>query len=216
MHQLDGLHVPLFLVPVEDEQEVRQLGFGATYEIQEAGGLSLTLEYRGVELDRLPTILSTGIDVEPSDAVLYVSTLEKALEYGGLPKAVIVLDPDHLERTWRTLPADSAAEEVERIQQTYPTKLTSTDGTKLWCSRLSEDDPRITTDYETAYARWIPGDPLEALQAVFVLGTPAFVEDFLAASNSHPDWRPSADQSVVRGSSGPAAPVPRVDRRLGR
>ena len=46
----------------------------------------------------------------------------------------------------------------------------SVDGTKIWLSRLPENDRRRTTAYETAYARWIPGDPWDALVALFAVG----------------------------------------------
>lgn len=61
MHRLDGLHVPLFLVSVEDEQEVRELGFSGASQIEQAAGLPLFLDHRAVELDRLPTVLSDGL-----------------------------------------------------------------------------------------------------------------------------------------------------------
>jgi hypothetical protein len=85
-------------------------------------------EFRGVGLDRLPTILATGVDVEPTTAPIWVSTFEKAWEYGGLPKVVMAFDGSHLER----LPDTSA-----------------------------------NSPYEV-FARWIPGDPFDALLAVFV------------------------------------------------
>lgn len=151
------------------------------WEIERAADLPPMLDYRGVEADRLSTILSAGIDVQPTDAVIYVSTLEKALEYGGLPKAVVALDPKRLERTWREVPADTEPDELASIRETYRTVLTSKDGNKLWCSRLHEADPRVTTSYEVSYARWIPGDPFDALRAVLVLGTQAFAESFISA-----------------------------------
>ena len=46
---------------------------------------------RGVAIDRLPTILSTGIDVDPTDRVIYCEIGDKAYEYGGFPKVVMVL-----------------------------------------------------------------------------------------------------------------------------
>ena len=43
-------------------------------------------EFRGVGFDRLPTILATGVDVEPATAPIFVSDFDKAWEYGGLAK----------------------------------------------------------------------------------------------------------------------------------
>jgi hypothetical protein len=43
--------------------------------------LSWDTEFRGVGLDRLPTILATGVDVEPTTAPIFVSEFDKAWEY---------------------------------------------------------------------------------------------------------------------------------------
>ncbi len=45
--------------------------------------LSWDTEFRGVGLDRLPTILATGVDVEPTTAPIFVSDFDKAWEYGA-------------------------------------------------------------------------------------------------------------------------------------
>ena len=44
----------------------------------------------------------------------------------------------------------------------------SQDGAKFWLSRLSEDDPRRTTDYEIAYAKWIPNSPWDSLKILIL------------------------------------------------
>jgi hypothetical protein len=55
------------------------------------------LQYRGVALNRLPTILRTGVDTEPTHGVFWSSDrIGKALEYGGRDKVVLVLDPRRL------------------------------------------------------------------------------------------------------------------------
>jgi len=38
----------------------------------------------------------------------------------------------------------------------------------LWMTKLADDDRRATRSYERDYARWIPGNPLEALRAVLI------------------------------------------------
>jgi hypothetical protein len=50
----------------------------------------------------------TGIDVEPTDARIYVAGLEKSWEYGGWPKVIMALDQEQLESTYREIPADTA------------------------------------------------------------------------------------------------------------
>jgi hypothetical protein len=59
--------------------------------------------------------------------------------------------------------------------------LESVDGDTLWFSRLAPDAPGITTPYQVEYARWIPGDPFEALCAVLVF---ACEGDIDAVSNA--------------------------------
>ncbi len=128
--------------------------------------------FRGVSWDRLAVVLSTGIDVEPPDATIYVDGFDKALEYGGWPKVIVALRNHCLDSTFREIAATTPEEQLVDLQRVFGTKLQSADGSKLWLSRLSADDSRVTTDYEVAYARWIPQDALEALAAVFVLVHP--------------------------------------------
>jgi hypothetical protein len=59
------------------------------------------------------------------------------------------------------------------------------DGEKLYLSRLAENDPRLNTDYERAYARWIEGDPFEALRAVFLFVRPEDKSLLVEILNSH-------------------------------
>jgi hypothetical protein len=128
--------------------------------------------FRGVSLDRFKVVLSTGIDVEPTNAIIYVDGFDKALEYGGWPKVVIALRTDQLDATFREVAADTPPTQLAELGHVFGTKLLSADGSMLWLSRLDAEDSRVTTDYEVAYARWIPGDALGALAAVFVLVHP--------------------------------------------
>ena len=131
--------------------------------------LSWDTEFRGVGLDRLPTILAAGVDVEPTTAPIFVSEFDKAWEYGGWPKAVMAFDGMHLERTYReVITSDTAAGEINRLMVDYPTRVEDLAGERLWLTRFSETDTRATSAYEREFARWIPGDPFVALLAVFV------------------------------------------------
>ena len=136
--------------------------------------LFLTEACRGVALDRFEQVIATGIDVEPSDAPIWVSSLDKAMEYGGWPKLILLLDPHCLDRTFREVGGDcSEATRADIIRQ-FPTELPSVDGTSRWFSRLPATDRRITSGYEIAYARWIPGDARAALRAVLLVEHPKF------------------------------------------
>lgn len=81
---------------------------------------------------------------------------------------MLALDRMSLDRTFRELPSASSLDERDVVRKTFPAVLERVDGETLWFSRLSHDDPGITTPYEVAYPRWIPGDPFEALRGVLV------------------------------------------------
>jgi hypothetical protein len=123
-------------------------------------------EFRGVGVDRLSTVLSTVIDVEPSTAPIYAGAIDKAWEYGGNPKVVLALLASELRRSWVEVEADT--NELAAIRTDYSTVIPSDDGTRLWCSRLPADDVRVATSYEAAYCWWIPGDAFKVLRAVFI------------------------------------------------
>ena len=91
------------------------------------GGVTM----RGVEIGRLPTILSTGIDVDPTDGVIYCEVGDKAYEYGGFPKVIMVLRYKNDAGTQVTLPAcrivypDSSPESVAEARELNPFELES-------------------------------------------------------------------------------------------
>lgn len=127
------------------------------------------VEFRGVELGRLPVILATGMDVEPTTAPIFVSDFDKAWEYGGWPKVVMAFDGNHLQPTHREIiVSDTTADEITRLMADYPTRIEDPAGERLWLTRFPETDTRAASQYEAEYARWIPANPFDALLAVFV------------------------------------------------
>jgi hypothetical protein len=100
--------------------------------------------------------------------VIYVSDLDKAWEYGDFPKVVLALDSQEVEASWQKVPTDTPPAELAEMAKVYPTSVPCSDGESLWLSRLPADNPCIGTSYEASYAFWIPGDPVEAVRAVFV------------------------------------------------
>ncbi|MET3124393.1 hypothetical protein AAKU67_004008 [Oxalobacteraceae bacterium GrIS 2.11] len=125
-------------------------------------------DYRCVSIDRLPVIVNNGIDVFPTNSVIYVDFPDKAFEYGGWPKVLLVLNSKQLSPTWEEVEVTASAEKLEAIRKTHRTEILSEDGSKYWFSRLHEDDPKVTTAYERLYAKYIPGDAQSALIAAFV------------------------------------------------
>lgn len=124
--------------------------------------------FRGVDIERIGQILSSGIDVFPSSDPIYAGCFDKAIEYGGIPKVIIALDPDHLDETCREIPSSTEESVISELKKAFPTEIPAVDGSTIWLTKLSCDDPRAGNDYERVYAKWIPGNPFEALRAVII------------------------------------------------
>jgi hypothetical protein len=126
--------------------------------------------FRGVAPDRFFAVMTTGVDVDPTDAPIYCSDFDKAWEYGGTSmskglRLVYALDSTKLERTFRTLRLDAAPSEIDEVRQTYPHQHVEHEGS-LWFSRID----RYFPGYEIPYAYWVPGNAKDALTVVFLLG----------------------------------------------
>ena len=124
--------------------------------------------FRAVNIDRLEFVLDNGIDVEPTNSVIFADHFEKAWEYGGVPKIILAIDYQKIKKTYLEIDADTHQKEIESLNLTYPTTIRSDDNSKLWLSKLKEDDPKVASAYERDYAYWIPGDSTEAVKAVFI------------------------------------------------
>ena len=158
-----------------------------------------TSAFRGVSIDRLQNVLDNGIDVLPTDSVIYADSYSKAWEYGGMPKVVLALKWAGLDRTWRELPAATPEAEIAALRLQFGTEVRSDDGSRIWLSRLPDSDRRVGTDYETSYARWIPGNPFDCLRAVLIFARPEDEQSISSALRARPgqhggaaDERPQA------------------------
>lgn len=166
-HQVPAWH---FVAP-EGIQRIK-LTETITETLDQSFLINLITSCRGVVDHRLPFILSTGCDVEPSNSPLFAGSLDKALEYGSQENQIIqVFHYEALEISWRERPATLPAEERAEIEKDYPTVIPSIDGSSLWFTRLSPDDKRAATPYEREYGRWIPGNPAEALSALIMISS---------------------------------------------
>jgi hypothetical protein len=123
-------------------------------------------EFRGIPTASLPDVLKTGIDVRPTNSVIWAGTPEKAAEYGPI---LLALRHDRMKRSFKHLPAQSSRDEIDTARIDFPTMFTLDDGS-LFFTRLQETDRRISGASELEYAWWIPGEPLKALRAIFLLG----------------------------------------------
>lgn len=124
--------------------------------------------YRAISMDSLAAVATSGIDVTPSDAVIWATDcLDKALEYGGdSTKAVLVLDAKALARSFTIVPSGASPSLIEEVEKRIgPDFLAQPDGSRYY-SRLPTDDRRRDTPYEREYGWYIPGAPFSALAGI--------------------------------------------------
>jgi hypothetical protein len=164
---------PIFLIEVAPDANPHSPPFNLVElfrSIHEESEKSLRgCVFRGVSLERLNCVLQYGIDVQPTDAVIFADNdLSKAWEYGGFPKLILAMDRSRLERTWREVPVTTPPSQLQDLQRTFPTSWASADGKTLYFSRLTLSDPQLGTSYEWTHALWIPGNPVEALRALMI------------------------------------------------
>jgi len=95
--------------------------------------------FRGVSSDRIITILNSGVDVVPTDAPIWANDLEKALEYGGGEKVVLILNSYYMSRTYKLVPDDFPPTELAAVQSVFGKKgIIEPDGKTTWYSKMAE------------------------------------------------------------------------------
>jgi hypothetical protein len=67
--------------------------------------------------------------------------------------------------------------------QDYPTRFGSEGGESIWLTRLKASDSRATSAYEWRYGHWVPGNPFDALIAVFVFTPESAASTLLNSSD---------------------------------
>ncbi len=161
---------PLVVATLPAELDVDKLEL-ACLMLQAPTGAAL---WRAVAFDRLPTVLASGVDVEPSDAHISAGDIGKALEYGGRikwgdrdPTVILGFMRQGLDRTFRKVSSSLDQDELSDLKKTFPNVSPSEDGETLLLSRMPNTIPFA---YEFAYGYWIPEDPFETLKVVLVLG----------------------------------------------
>src|SRR5262249_32033650 len=109
-----------------------------------------------------------GIDVLPTDSVIYANDLEKASEYGGRDGLIMLLNPSEMRRSYMMLDASADPDNRRHIEQEYGTDpIIFPEGT-LFYSRLPPTDRRRGTPYEVANGWYIPNDPFKVLSGVII------------------------------------------------
>jgi hypothetical protein len=108
----------------------------------------VTVVSRGVSLGRLPFVLENGIDVPPGAPLWVEIGIEKAWEYGGWPKLLLVFAQAALQPCHLVLPLSTSEQELEVYKTKYQTVLRREDRGEIYLSRLRTTDRRIGSDYE--------------------------------------------------------------------
>lgn len=122
---------------------------------------------RGVPLTRLEAVLSRGVDVDPTDSVISVDHLDKAVEYGSVDGVVVmVFDPAQLKPASIEIPPSTPEAQIDALRREYPTRIENYHGNTL-LSRVREGQG--DAGYGLLYGRWIPSDPWEVLQMILVV-----------------------------------------------
>ena len=89
------------------------------------GGVTL----RGVEIGRPPTILSSGLDVDPTDGIISCESGDKTYEHGGFPKVLMMFRYKDDAGRQVTLPVfstvfpNSSPDSVAEARKLYPFEL---------------------------------------------------------------------------------------------
>lgn len=166
---LDGALVKIVLAlngkAFDHRQEIDRWMFDVVLTAFKAAELPTVLPtFRGVDDAALERALTQGIDVVPSDSHWYGAELEKALEYGGDYPSVLMIDSSYIQRPWRVVPSDAPQEKHSAARGWAPLQpLVASDGSHTFYSRLPLSDRSRGSDYEKAYAWYIPGDARDAL-----------------------------------------------------
>jgi len=152
---------------LRDRNLVRKLLFEVETTMRAQAGVPMVI-YRGSSVDRLPLIERVGIDVEPTNQMIFgCYDPTKSLEYGPL---LIALDSTMLRKSWRDVAADASAQEIAEAEAEFGTNfLPARDGSR-WYTRGRLDDPMVARPGEQEYGHYIPGDPWEALLGVWLFG----------------------------------------------
>lgn len=165
--------VPVFFVQMERKQvyptQVDAYGLLKDAEQLVPGiGLPLLGLCRGISYRRLPVVVRTGIDVDPPDAPFFAEYITKAVEYGGWPKVLLVLDEDMTAPACLDLAADCDADLLESLKVDYPTMKSLGAGT-IRLSRFPAGHHAVGSAEENAFGHWIPDNQKAALLAIVVL-----------------------------------------------
>lgn len=152
--------------------------------------------FRGTSLDRLPTILTTGVDVTPTDAIIYCAELEKAYEYGKGTRVIAAYrwgkpGPDGTKvrvmgRAIVHVFDDTSPETRAEYEISHPYVLPTQPGAPQSRCRV-EPETAARRGYLGPYGKYLTGDPFDALVAILIYGSPEGLADARAVLAEHPD-----------------------------
>jgi hypothetical protein len=77
--------------------------------------------FRSIEANKLLSVLRNGVDVDPTNGVIYVGPFDKSWEYGDFPKVTLALDFNKLRKTFCEISAALPPNEIETLRKRFPT-----------------------------------------------------------------------------------------------
>lgn len=125
--------------------------------------------YRGFDIERLPMVLETGLDVPARSAFFATPHCSKAWEYpaGRQLAAILILDQTCTERSYVAEPL-SADPPTRPDPATFHSEYVD-EGLMIY-TRFERDRGTRTFRYEQMYGYWLPGDARAALLGVVIGG----------------------------------------------
>jgi hypothetical protein len=124
---------------------------------------------RGVGVDRLEDVLRGGVDVRPTDSVIFRDHLDKAVEYGAAADGLLIMiyDESQLKAASIEFPGSTSEAELAQFAAEYPVRINDYNGRIL----LSRCGPDKDPGYGLLYGAWIADDPFDALRMLLVVAT---------------------------------------------
>lgn len=133
------------------------------------GIMPFVCTFRGMALGDLEKILELIANPEKSYVFWGDSSLDKAAEYGGVPKLILCFDAEKCQNSYKEIKiSEHADEEIDKFKEEYARCLESKDKAQLFFSHFEYDMNHV--NYEKNYGNYIPEKVGEALKRIIVFG----------------------------------------------
>jgi hypothetical protein len=168
--------VKVWLVNLDEDEARRRAPLDFEILMQLDREIAFGCIFRGVSIAQLEHVLRHGVDVSPTDSVIYADGIDKAWEYGGYPKLILALEQAKLERANQGVRPDTTESERRLIEYT----------------RLPEPVSEAQLAYAEAYGWWIPDDARGALRGLIIAYPDSDIQAvsvLIGVSAAPADWK---------------------------